>query len=129
MTDDSLVAAAWAAREQAYAPYSRFRVGAAVLGDDGRIYQGANMENASYGLTICAERLAVGAAVTAGCRAIRRVVVVTDRDPPTPPCGACRQVLAEFGLDTPVEGHGPTGVARWTVKDLLPEAFTKERLA
>ena len=126
---DPLVSAARAAQQQAYAPYSRFRVGAALESEDGRIFAGCNVENASYGLTICAERAAVCAAVSAGARRFRRVVVVSDCDPPAAPCGACRQVLAEFGRDFRVDGIGPTGTVSWTIGELLPAAFGKEQLA
>lgn len=127
MSDD-LVRAAEAARRHAHAPYSRYCVGAAVETDDGAIYAGCNVENASYGLTICAERAAVCAAVAAGARRIRRAVVVTDSDPPGAPCGACRQVLAEFGLDMEVTAVGPARRMQWRLRDLLPDAFTSEVL-
>src|SRR5580765_5643958 len=110
---EELCAAARAVQQHAYAPASRFRVGAAVLGEDGRVFSGCNVENASYGLTICAERAAVCAAVAAGARRLRRAVVVTDADPPAAPCGACRQVLFEFGRDLRVDGVGPAGSVRW----------------
>ena len=125
---DALVRAAEAARRHAHAPYSRYRVGAAVETEDGAIYTGCNVENASYGLTICAERAAVCAAVAAGARKIRRAVVVTDSDPPGAPCGACRQVLAEFGLDMEVTAVGRAGRLQWTLRELLPDAFTSEAL-
>jgi cytidine deaminase len=125
---EALVRAAQAARRHAHAPYSRYRVGAAVETDAGVIHAGCNVENASYGLTICAERAAVCAAVAAGARKIRRAVVVTDSDPPGAPCGACRQVLAEFGLDMEVTAVGPTRTLRWVLRDLLPDAFTSEAL-
>jgi cytidine deaminase len=124
----ALVAAARAALANAHAPYSRFHVGAAIETADGRVFAGCNVESASYGLTICAERMALGAAVAAGARALRRVVVTTDADPPAAPCGACRQLLAEFGLDLEVLAVGPTGERRWTLRDLLPDAFTRESL-
>jgi cytidine deaminase len=125
---DSLEAAARAAQGKAYAPYSRYCVGAALEADDGAIYAGCNVENASYGLTICAERAAVAAAVAAGARTFRRIVVVSDSDPPGPPCGACRQVLAEFG-EFEVTAIGPTRTMRWTVAELLPAAFSRAQLA
>ncbi|MEZ0332884.1 MAG: cytidine deaminase [Gemmatimonadales bacterium] len=125
---DPLVTAARAAQQQAYAPYSRFHVGAALESEDGRVFVGCNVENASYGLTICAERAAVCAAVSAGARRFRRVVVVSDSVPAAAPCGACRQVLAEFGPDLRIDGVGPNGTSSWTIADLLPVAFSKEQL-
>ena len=125
---DRLVDAARAAQQQAYCPYSHYRVGAALLADDGRIFVGCNVENASYGLTVCAERSAVFAAVSSGARSFRRIVVATDSEPPGPPCGACRQVLAEFGAGLEVESVGPTQSKRWRIGELLPDAFSKEML-
>ena len=125
---DPLVESARAVQQRAYAPYSRFRVGCALEADDGRVFVGCNVENASYGLTICAERAAVCAAVAAGARRLRRAVVVTDANPPAAPCGACRQVLSEFGRDLLVEGIGPAGAVRWTMAELLPSAFGPEQL-
>lgn len=93
-----LVDEAWKARSQAYAPYSKFQVGAALLSEDGRVFHGCNVENLSYGLTNCAERVAIGAAVAAGVRRFVAVAVVADTAVPISPCGACRQVLAEFGV-------------------------------
>ena len=113
----------------AYAPYSRFRVGAAIEAADGRVFVGTNVESASYGLTICAERMALGAAVAAGARDLRRVAVATDADPPAAPCGACRQLLAEFGLDMEIVAAGPKSERRWALRALLPDAFTRESLA
>jgi cytidine deaminase len=126
---DTLVDAARAAQQQAYAPYSRFRVGCALEADDGRVFLGCNVENASYGLTICAERAAVCAAVAAGVRRFRRAVVVSDADPPAAPCGACRQVLSEFGPDLRVDAVSAAGSVTWTIAELLPAAFGKEQLA
>jgi cytidine deaminase len=122
------VAAARAAQAHAYAPYSGFRVGAAVETADGTVFTGCNVENASYGLSLCAERAAVAAAVGAGARSFRRAVVVSDADPPAAPCGACRQVLVEFGPDLRVEAVGPRGAAHWTLGELLPAPFTRASL-
>jgi len=127
MTD--MVAAAREARTRAHAPYSGFRVGAALQADDGRIFVGSNLENASYGGTICAERVALGAAVTAGARRFTRLVVVTGAPGGVAPCGICRQSLAEFGLDLIVESMGEMGGRSWTLKELLPDAFGPEELA
>jgi cytidine deaminase len=126
---DTLVDAARAAQQRAYAPYSRFRVGCALEADDGRVFVGCNVENASYGLTICAERAAVCAAIVAGAQRFRRAVVVSDADPPAAPCGACRQVLSEFGRDLRVDGVGAAGAISWTIAELLPAAFGREQLA
>jgi cytidine deaminase len=125
---DPLVTAARNVQAQAYAPYSNFRVGAALEATDGTVFLGCNIENASYGLTICAERAAICAAVSAGVRRFRRAVVVSDVDPPAAPCGACRQVLAEFGLDLPIDGVGTRATVRWRLADLLPAAFGPEQL-
>jgi cytidine deaminase len=125
---DALIAAARSVQARAYAPYSKFRVGAALEATDGRVFVGCNIENASYGLTICAERAAICAAVSAGATKFRRAVVVSDVDPPAAPCGACRQVLAEFGLDLPVEGVGSKRTVSWRLADLLPAAFGPEQL-
>lgn len=124
-TQQRLIDAATAVRTNAYAPASKFLVGAAVLADDGRIFVGCNVENASYGLTICAERAAVCAAVAAGVRSLRAVAVTTDLDSPASPCGACRQVLAEFGLGMPVILAGRNRAVRLTsLRELLPSPFT-----
>ena len=112
----------------AHAPYSKFHVGAALEAADGRIFVGTNVESASYGLTICAERMALGAAVAAGARKFTRIAVTTAVDPPAAPCGACRQLLAEFGLDLEVIAAGPKSERRWTLGELLPAAFTRESL-
>ncbi|MFL6664001.1 MAG: cytidine deaminase [Rhizobacter sp.] len=127
MTDDELVAVASTARERAYAPYSRFRVGAAVLAADGRVFAGCNVENAAYGLCNCAERTALFAAIAAGMAAgaVHRIAVVADTDAPVSPCGACRQVMLELG------GPGLIVVLanlrgarrRTTAGELLPDGF------
>ena len=123
-----LVGRAREAMQHAYAPYSEFRVGAAIEASDGRVFAGCNVESASYGLTICAERMALGAAVAAGARTFRRVAVTTEVDPPAAPCGACRQLLAEFGTNLEVIAAGPASERRWTLAALLPDAFSKESL-
>lgn len=124
-----LAAAARAVRARAWAPYSRFRVGAAVLAG-GAIHRGCNVENASYGLTVCAERNAVAAAVAAGARRIEAVAVASGTAPPTPPCGACLQVLAELGRpETEILLLGARGArVRTTLGALLPRAFGPEYL-
>lgn len=116
--------AAEEARSQAYAPYSKFRVGAALLDEGGRVFRGANVENASYGLSLCAERSAVAAAVAAGARRFRALAIVTDATPPATPCGMCRQTLAEFPPSFVVRSHAPDGTyLQRTVAELLPDAF------
>jgi cytidine deaminase len=128
-TIEQLVAAAAKARRRAYAPYSGFHVGAAVLAG-GRIFSGVNMENASYPLSVCAERNAVGAAVAAGKTAIEAVAVVADADDPTPPCGGCRQVLNEFGPRMLVVCEGASGRrTRWVLSEVLPHAFGPSNLS
>ena len=125
---ERLVEAASEVREKAHAPYSSFTVGAAVVDAEGRVHVGCNVENASYGLSVCAERHAMAAAVSAGGECIKGLAVVTDTSPPTSPCGACRQVLIEFG-DFPVILANIEGERIVTsVVDLLPEAFTPESL-
>ncbi len=125
---DALIGAAREAQMRAYAPYSRYHVGAALEADDGRVFVGCNMENASYGLTLCAERVALGTAIAAGARRFRRLVVATDATPPSAPCGACRQMLAEFGKDLVVDAVSPTGARSWRLADLLPASFGPEDL-
>ncbi len=107
----------------AYAPYSRFRVGAALEADSGEIFTGCNVENASYGLTICAERAALAAAVARGHTGFRRLVVATEGDRAVAPCGACRQVLAEFGTGLEVYSVAKKESLRWSLKELIPSAF------
>jgi len=120
---ERLLTAAREAQKHAYAPYSRFPVGAAVLAEDGRVFAGCNVENSSFGLTICAERNAVGAAVAAGARPI--AVAVVANGAAVSPCGACRQVLAEFAPDMPVllAAAKDTSHQATTLGALLPEAF------
>src|SRR5450432_4071326 len=119
----SLIEKARAAREQAYAPYSRFAVGAALRTKSGRVFVGCNVENLSFGLTICAERVAVGAAVAAGEREFEALAVVADSREPVTPCGACRQVLAEFSSTLPVCSANLEGaVYESCIADLLPRA-------
>jgi cytidine deaminase len=118
-----LIPAAWEVRERAYAPYSKFHVGAALLGADGVIYQGCNVENLSFGLTICAERNAIAQAVAAGCREFQALVVVADTHAPVSPCGACRQVMAEFG-DFPILMATFDTSEETSVGILLPRAKT-----
>jgi len=120
---DELIAAARQVRENAYAPYSQFKVGAALLGKSGRIFVGCNVENASYGLTICAERNALFSAVAAGEREFV-ALVIAGKDSRVFPCGACRQVLAEFCEDLPIRIVGEDGTQTETsLKQLLPFAF------
>jgi cytidine deaminase len=127
MTD--LETLALAAREQAYAPYSRFRVGAALQATDGRVFVGCNVENASYPLAVCAERNALAAAVVAGARAFRAIAIATDTSPPSPACGACRQALREFGPDLAVTLVNPRGErVETTLAALLPMSFGPEHL-
>jgi cytidine deaminase len=112
------------ARERAYAPYSGYRVGAAVRTNDGRVFRGCNVENATYGATICAERAAVVGMVTAGVRELAAVAVFTDGGPLGMPCGICRQTLVEFGLpETPVVVASPRETRLTTLGALLPEPF------
>ena len=115
------------AMERAYAPYSGFRVGAAVETAEGAIHPGCNVENASFSVTMCAERVAIGAAVAAGGRSLRCVYVCSTSPEPVPPCGVCRQALAEFGPDLEVVSEGSHGrVRRWSLGELLPEQFRLE---
>ena len=117
------------ARAHAYAPYSHFRVGAAVRTADGRVFAGSNVENASYGLSVCAERAAVVAAVNAGARELVAVAVATGASPPAGPCGMCRQTLAEFALDLPVTLVNDRGERiDTTLATLLPLAFHGDAL-
>lgn len=121
---DTLIAAARQARENAHAPFSNFRVGAAVRAKSGRIYGGCNVENASYGLTCCAERVAIFKAVSEGERGFDAIAIVTDADTLTPPCGACRQVIWEFCGDVPVILADLAGNSeQMRSSELLPRPF------
>jgi cytidine deaminase len=123
--DLALLAFAREVQEKAYAPYSGFRVGAAVYAD-GDIFQGVNVENAAYGATVCAERSALTAAITAGCRDITAIAIVGDSESPTVPCGCCRQMLAEFNPELRVIMGGSTDeVLVRSLDELLPEAFVR----
>ena len=123
--DLALLAFAREVQEKAYAPYSGFRVGAAVYAD-GEIFQGVNVENAAYGATMCAERSAVSAAISSGCLDITAIAIVGDSESPTVPCGCCRQVLAEFNPEMRVIMGGSTDEVRvMTLEELLPEAFVR----
>jgi cytidine deaminase len=128
---DALLSRAREAQKAAYAPYSRFRVGAALLTGDGRVFVGANVENAAYSPSICAERGALPAAIVAGARELLAIAVVGDGDGPCTPCGVCRQVLYEFAPDLIVIAAGTSGpTARYVLgRDLLPEGFGPRRLA
>jgi cytidine deaminase len=121
---DALIAAAKSARENAHAAYSNFRVGAGLRASSGRIFGGCNVENATYGLTLCAERVAIFKAISEGERGFDAIAVVTDTDALTPPCGACRQLLWEFCGDVPVVLANLKGkVEIVAMKELLPKPF------
>jgi len=121
---DPVLQAALAAREHAHAPFSKFRVGAALEDFSGRIHTGCNVENATYGLTVCAERVAVFKAISEGARKFRRIAVAADTDRLTPPCGACRQILWEFCGDIEVVLLNPHGVSEMLhMRDLFPRPF------
>jgi len=121
---DSLLSAALAAREHAHAPFSKFRVGAALEDESGRIHTGCNVENASYGLTLCAERVAVFKAISEGARKFRRIAIAADTDDLTPPCGACRQILWEFCGDIEIVLGNPRGKSETVhLGELFPRGF------
>ena len=121
---DPLITAAAAVRENAHAPFSKFRVGAAVLDEQGRIFTGCNVENATYGLTVCAERVAIYKGISEGARKFTRVAIVADTQNLTPPCGACRQILWEFCGDIEVALVNTRGASETLrLKDLFPRAF------
>ncbi len=123
MDSDTLIGKAWEVREKAHAPYSQFKVGAALLAKDGRVFTGCNVENLSYGLTICAERVAIGSAVAAGVTEFQMVAVVADTNVPISPCGACRQVMAEFGVPQVILSNKEERVS-FALEELLPRAAT-----
>jgi cytidine deaminase len=125
MTDDELVALARKAQANAHAPYSGFPVGAALLSRDGRVFTGGNVENASIGLSVCAERNAIAKAISEGVRDFARMAIVTNAPEPTMPCGVCRQVIWEFSHDLPIvveAGNGARVVT--TIAELFPRPFT-----
>jgi cytidine deaminase len=125
----TLKQAAVDASRQAWCPYSNFPVGAALLTTDGQIFAGCNVENASYGLTVCAERNAIGQAISAGCREFTTLLIFTATNKPTTPCGACRQVVTEFAPDIEVISvcDGPENI-RASMRDLLPQSFGPHNL-
>lgn len=124
-----LISEATKVREQAYAPYSQYKVGAAVLGKSGKIYTGCNVENASYGAAICAERSAVVKAVSEGERSFAALAVVTDGEQPGAPCGICRQFLSEFGLDLPIILANLRGkIIESNLRQYFPAPFTPDSL-
>lgn len=116
------------ARQNSYAPYSHFAVGAALLAESGKVYTGCNIENASYGLTCCAERNAIFAAVGAGERRFKMLAVAADSPEPVAPCGACRQVIAEFGIPLVVMGNLKEATKTMTAEELLPYGFGQESM-
>lgn len=131
MTTDAsaLIARARQCLDRAYAPYSRFRVAAAAVDDQGRVFTGVNVENLSYGLSMCAERVAIFSAVAAGARRITAIAITSSGADLLSPCGACRQVLAEFAApEVPVYCDTPGEPCRWTVAELLPHGFAASRL-
>ncbi len=127
---NNLIEAARRAREHAHAPFSNFKVGAALEANDGTVITGCNIENATYGLTMCAERVAMFKALSEGHRAFRRIAIVADTDDPTSPCGPCRQILWEFGGDLEVIlANLQQEKGRHHLKDLLPLPFDARLLA
>jgi cytidine deaminase len=126
---DALIREAWSAREGAYAPYSGFLVGSAVATADGAVFRGANVENASYSVAICAERVAAAGAVVAGAGRLEAVAVTSSAATPTPPCGVCRQFLFEFNPDMVVVSEGTSGERKaWRLADILADGFGRENL-
>jgi cytidine deaminase len=130
ITDMDLIGAAVMAQRMAYVPYSRFKVGAAVLADDGQIYTGSNIENASFGASVCAEQVAIFKAVSTGVRKIKRLAVITDADEYARPCGICRQVIQEFAAPdfTLIAIKPDLSYQTLSLEDLLPGAFGMDSL-
>ncbi|MBI4481842.1 MAG: cytidine deaminase [Acidobacteria bacterium] len=129
MTDQQLIAEAHKALQFAVAPYSRFRVGAALLGGDGKVYRGCNIENSTYGLTVCAERVAIFKALSEGVRKFRKIAVASSSEKGASPCGSCRQLLWEFCGDIPVLVATPSGkTSKYRVQKLLPHPFDSATL-
>ncbi|WP_196595651.1 cytidine deaminase [Pectinatus frisingensis] len=126
---DNLIEAAKKAREFSYSPYSKFKVGAAVLAKSGKIYSGCNIENASYGITNCAERTAIFKAVSAGEREFTALAVIADADGPVAPCGACRQVIAEFNIGQIIMANLKGNIKIVTLEELLPFSFSASDFA
>jgi cytidine deaminase len=128
-SNDAVRIVAFEAMEQAYAPYSNFRVGAALVGTNGAVFAGCNVENAAYPAGICAERAALSAAVVGGVRQFDLLVIATDADEPTPPCGMCRQALVEFAPRLTIVSYAREGSeATWNLASLLPHPFTPAAL-
>jgi cytidine deaminase len=129
ISPDELREAAFAAMMNAYAPYSKFRVGAAIRTSTGEIVSGCNVENAVYGEALCAERVAVAAAVARGMKEFAEIAIASESDDPAPPCGSCRQTMSEFAPDLLVTSYAKNGKqATWRLGDLLPEAFALNHL-
>ncbi len=126
---DELLGMAVKARDNAYAPYSHFRVGAAILAGNGKVYTGCNIENSSYGASVCAERVALFKAVSEGEKEFLAIAIATDTEKPVMPCGICRQALSEFALNLKIYAINIDGKVKETsLNELLPDAFTKEDL-
>lgn len=130
ISEDELIDLAKSARQFAHAPYSNFRVGAALLSSDGRVFTGCNVENSTYGLSMCAERVAIFKAISEGASEISKIAVVTDHEHIAPPCGCCRQMIWEFCSDKTEVILANLGgdVRRYRIRDLLPEAFDSRYL-
>ena len=129
MSNKNLIEAAKSARENAFAPYSNFKVGAALETASGKVFTGCNIENASYGLTVCAERVAIWKAISEGEKDFNQIIVIADTEKLTPPCGACRQIIWEFCGDIPVTLVNLQGQNQMVqMRELLPRAFGREFL-